>query len=121
MIAAAHASLMGTVAKVSEEVGVDIEITAEHSWDQNPYGEDGVQLARAVADDLGLTSARVMTVAGHDSTNLKDTVPTVMLFVPSVAGISHNLEEFTKDEDLLSGLHHLTEVVRRLAGGALAG
>ncbi|NNV09987.1 M20/M25/M40 family metallo-hydrolase, partial [Geobacillus sp. MMMUD3] len=115
------ASLMGTVAKISEEVGVDIEITAEHSWDQNSYGEDGVELARAVADDLGLASATVMTVAGHDSTNLKDTVPTVMLFVPSVAGISHNREEFTKDEDLLSGLHHLTEVVRRLAGGALAG
>lgn len=121
VIAAAHASLMATVAEVSEEVGVDIEITAEHSWDQNPYAEDGVALARAVADDLGLTSATVMTVAGHDSTNMKDTVPTVMLFVPSVGGVSHSLEEFTKDEDLLSGLHHLTEVVRRLAGGALAG
>lgn len=121
VIAAAHASLMSTVATVAEEVGVDIEITAEHSWDQNPYPAEGVELARAVADDLGLTSAPVMTVAGHDSTNLKDTVPTVMLFVPSVDGVSHSLEEFTKDEDLLSGLHHLTEVVRRLASGALAG
>ena len=61
-----------------------------------------------------------MTVAGHDSTNMKDTVPTVMLFVPSVDGISHSLDEFTKDEDLVSGLRHLTEVVRRLAAGALA-
>jgi acetylornithine deacetylase/succinyl-diaminopimelate desuccinylase-like protein len=66
------------------------------------------------------TSARVMTVAGHDSTNMKDTGPTVMLFVPSVDGISHSLDEFTKDEDLVSGLRHLTEVVRRLAAGALA-
>ncbi|WP_231443888.1 M20 family metallo-hydrolase [Brevibacterium zhoupengii] len=119
VIAAAHDSLMSTVARVREEVGVDIEIVAEHSWDQNPYSEDGVELARSAAQDLGLTSARVMTVAGHDSTNMKDAVPTVMLFVPSVGGVSHSLQEFTKDEDLVSGLHHLTEVVRRLACGAL--
>ncbi|MDN5661759.1 MAG: hydantoinase/carbamoylase family amidase, partial [Brevibacterium aurantiacum] len=37
VIAAAHDSLMSTVARVREEVGVDIEIVAEHSWDQNPY------------------------------------------------------------------------------------
>lgn len=119
MIAAAHQSLMSTVAQVSEAVGVEIEIVAEHSWDQNPYSEEGVELARSAADDLGLTSARVMTVAGHDSTNMKDTVPTVMLFIPSVGGVSHSLQEFTKDEDLVSGLHHLTEVVRRLTAGAL--
>lgn len=119
VIAAAHKSLMSTVAQVSKEVGVEIEIVAEHSWDQNPYSEEGVDLARSAADDLGLTSARVMTVAGHDSTNMKDTVPTVMLFIPSVGGVSHSLQEFTKDEDLVSGLHHLTEVVRRLAAGAL--
>jgi N-carbamoyl-L-amino-acid hydrolase len=42
-----------------------------------------------------------------------------MLFVPSVDGISHNLKEFTREEDLLEGVDHLTGVVRRLAGGAL--
>ena len=120
VIAAAHEKLMATIAQISEDDRVEIEIVAEHSWDQNPYSEDGVELARTVADDLGLTSAKVMTVAGHDSTNMKDTVPTVMLFVPSVDGISHSLDEFTKDEDLVSGLRHLTEVVRRLAAGALA-
>jgi N-carbamoyl-L-amino-acid hydrolase len=61
----------------------------------------------------------VLTVAGHDSTNMKDDVPTVMLFVPSVAGVSHNLDEFTRDEDLLAGVDHLAGVVRRLAAGAL--
>src|SRR5699024_3489103 len=86
----------------SPSAGVEIEIVAEQSWDQHAYSAEGDELARSVADDLGLTSARVMTVAGHDSTNMKDTVPTVMLFVPSVDGISHSLDEFTKDEDLVS-------------------
>ncbi|GAA1198414.1 hypothetical protein GCM10009585_14730 [Brevibacterium paucivorans] len=39
---------------------------------------------------------------------------TVMLFVPSFEGVSHNLNEFTKDDDLLAGLDHLTEVLRRI-------
>ena len=58
-----------------------------------------------------------MTVAGHDSTNLKDHVPTVMLFVPSVEGISHNEAEFTRDEDAVRGVELLTEVARRLVRG----
>ena len=53
-------------------------------------------------------------MAGHDSTNMKDLVLTVMLFVPSFEGVSHNLNEFTKDDDLLAGLDHLTEVLRRI-------
>ena len=119
VIREAHAHLMETVERVSREDRVGIEIVAEHSWDRNPYPEAGVELARAVAEDLDLTHDRVMTVAGHDSTNMKDTVPTVMLFVPSVDGISHNLNEYTRDEDLLAGVDHLAGVVRRLAGGAL--
>ena len=60
-----------------------------------------------------------MTLAGHDSTNMKDLVPTVMLFVPSVDGISHNEHEYTTDEDIVAGLTMLTEVVGRLCDGAL--
>lgn len=121
VIRAAHESLMQTVDRVRREDRVGIEIRAEHAWDQNPYPEAGVELARAVAEELGLTHDRVMTVAGHDSTNMKDDVPTIMLFVPSVAGISHNLDEHTTDRDLVAGVRHLEGVVRRLAQGATAG
>ncbi|WP_053353801.1 M20 family metallo-hydrolase [Leucobacter musarum] len=119
VIRQAHASLQRTIERVQREDRVEIAVTAEHSWDRNPYPENGVELAREVAVELGLTHDRVMTVAGHDSTNMKDTVPTVMLFVPSVAGVSHNLDEFTEEPDLIAGVDHLTGVVRRLAGGAL--
>ena len=120
VIREAHRLLMETVERVQREDRVKIEIIAEHSWDQNPYQESGVELAREIAADLGLTHDRVLTVAGHDSTNMKDEVPTVMLFVPSVEGVSHNLNEFTRDSDLLAGLSALTGVVRKLAQGALA-
>ncbi|MBO1900385.1 M20 family metallo-hydrolase [Leucobacter weissii] len=115
----AYTRVMEVVERVRREDRVEVEIVAEHSWDQDPYPETGVELAREVAEELGLVHERVMTVAGHDSTNMKDAVPTVMLFVPSVDGISHHLDEFTTDEDLLAGVAHLTGVLRRLVSGAL--
>ncbi|MCT1873625.1 M20 family metallo-hydrolase [Brevibacterium luteolum] len=114
VIDSAAKKLQATMAEVEESVGVEIDIVHEHAWDQNPYQPEGTALARSVAEALGLSHGEVLTVAGHDSTNMKDHVPTVMLFVPSVEGISHNLNEFTKDEDLLAGLDHLTEVLRRI-------
>ncbi|GAA1315123.1 M20 family metallo-hydrolase [Leucobacter albus] len=119
VIRGAHERLMAVIERVQRDDRVEIEIVAEHSWDQNPYQEEGVELAREVAESLGLTHDRVMTVAGHDSTNMKDLVPTVMLFVPSVDGVSHNLNEYTRDEDLVAGVEHLTGVIGRLAEGAL--
>ena len=118
---AAYAAVQEAVERVRREVGVDIDVVAEHRWDQNSYPESGVQLAQAVAEELGLSHDRVMTIAGHDSTVMKEAVPTIMLFVPSVNGVSHNLREYTRDGDLISGLAHLTGVVRRLSQGALAG
>ena len=74
-------------------------------------------LAEAAADRAGLSCRRMLTMAGHDSVNLKDVVPTVMLFVPSNAGISHNEAEHTDDADLLNGVTMLTEVVTALLAG----
>ena len=107
------------VAEVSHLDRVTIDTVAEHSWERNPYSAEGVELARVLADRLGMTHDTLMTVAGHDSTNMKDVTPTIMLFVPSHEGRSHNVAEFTSDEDLLSGVRMLTEVIEELALGAL--
>lgn len=46
-------------------------------------------------------------------------VPTVMLFVPSVEGISPNEAEDNRDEDARRGVELLTEVTRRGVRGEL--
>jgi hypothetical protein len=96
---------------------VTINRTYAHTWKGHFYQPEGVELARSVATDLGLASVEVRTRAGHDSTNMKDRVPTVMLFVPSVDGISHAEAEFTHDEDLCRGTHVLTETLARMLQG----
>ncbi|MDQ8702535.1 M20 family metallo-hydrolase [Streptomyces sp. LHD-70] len=104
---------------IEDEADVRVEVRGAHAWGVRPYPAAGVDLARECADSLGLTSRPVYTLAGHDSINMNDVVPTVMLFVPSQDGISHNEGEFTEDGDLCSGVDVLTEVVRRLCEGAL--
>ncbi len=74
-------------------------------------------MARNAAQAVGLEHGVVRTLAGHDSTNMKDIVPTIMLFVPSVEGISHNEGELTQDKDMLAGVRMLSEVLHRVVTG----
>ncbi|MFI6604803.1 M20/M25/M40 family metallo-hydrolase [Nonomuraea sp. NPDC050536] len=62
----------------------------------------------------------MLTVAGHDSTNMKDVAPTVMFFVPSRDGVSHNEQEFTGEADMVTGLDVLEVVLDRLLSGIRA-
>lgn len=45
----------------------------------------------------------------HDATNVARLMPVAMLFVPSIAGISHAFEEDTAEADLVTGLQVLAE------------
>ncbi|MBP2966643.1 M20/M25/M40 family metallo-hydrolase, partial [Acinetobacter baumannii] len=53
--------------------------------------------------------------AGHDSQIFALHVPTAMIFVPSIGGISHNPAEATKTEDLVVGVRALIASLYKLA------
>jgi N-carbamoyl-L-amino-acid hydrolase len=107
------------IAEAEERSRTVVRLELTHHWGLVAYQPQGVVLGIASAERLGFTYTDIMTVAGHDSTNMKDVVPAVMLFVPSVDGISHNEAEYTRDEDSLRGVELLTEVTRRLLRGEL--
>ncbi|MCG2623952.1 M20 family metallo-hydrolase [Arthrobacter sp. I2-34] len=120
VLARAMELLGKAVADAEARSRTEIGLELTHRWGLVAYQPEGVALGIASAERLGFSHTEIMTVAGHDSTNLKDVVPTVMLFVPSVEGISHNEAEYTRDEDAVRGVELLTEVVRRLVRGELA-
>jgi N-carbamoyl-L-amino-acid hydrolase len=119
LLAEADALLRQQFAEIEVKADVRIERRFAHTWTGQSYPPAGVALARAVVDDLGVGAMPVKTRAGHDSTNMKNIVPTVMLFIPSVDGISHAEAEFTRDEDLCTGVDVLTETLARMLDGAL--
>jgi N-carbamoyl-L-amino-acid hydrolase len=105
------------VAAIAEVAEVNVSIDTSSLRPSTSYQLEGVELAEGAAKDLGLSYRRMLTMAGHDSVNLKDIVPTVMLFVPSVDGISHSERELTHDQDLVDGVKMLTETVARMVRG----
>lgn len=84
------------------------------------FPEAGLELADKIAANLGLSARRIRTMAGHDSVAMNTLAPSVMLFIPSVDGVSHCEREFTTDADMVAGMDMLTGVARELVGGALA-
>jgi len=116
---AASDELLAQIPLFEKRANVAIKQVAAHSWGNKDYQRQGVKLAMEACEELGLTHREVMTVAGHDSVNMKDIVPTVMLFVPSVEGISHNEREFTRDEDACAGVDLLARVITKLSLGDL--
>ncbi len=68
-----------------------------------------------VATRLGHSTLRMPSGAGHDAQMLARVCPTSMIFVPSVAGLSHNLAELTHPADLQAGADVLLQVMLELA------
>jgi N-carbamoyl-L-amino-acid hydrolase len=64
---------------------------------------------------LGLKTRRLPSGAGHDAQSMAHIGPMAMIFVPSVAGISHSPRELTRWEDCANGAAVLLETVRTLA------
>jgi N-carbamoyl-L-amino-acid hydrolase len=73
-------------------------------------------IARA-ADELGFTSRRMPSGAGHDAQNLANIAPIGMIFVPSGGGISHSPDEFTSAQDMANGASMLLRTVLAVDGG----
>lgn len=119
IVESARARLMERIAALAKEM--DIAINAK-DFDIRPhryFPEEGLELTEKVASDLGISIRRIQTMAGHDSVALNTMAPSIMMFIPSVDGVSHCEREFTQDEDMASGLKALTRVARELVNGAL--
>ncbi|WP_245873695.1 M20 family metallo-hydrolase [Brevibacterium ihuae] len=117
----ARERLLERFAELGERLGLEI---VSRDFDVRPnlyFPVEGVELVEKTAADLGMGIRRIRTMAGHDSIPLNTVAPTVMMFIPSVDGVSHCEREFTTDEDMVSGLTALVAVLGRMLGGELSG
>jgi N-carbamoyl-L-amino-acid hydrolase len=106
--------IIATAERIGSERGVGVRIERTHHWDDNQYTPELFDVVEEVCIAQGLSHRRLLTVAGHDSTNMKDVVPTIMLFVPSRDGVSHNELEFTEEADLLAGRRTMVGLLEKL-------
>ena len=74
-----------------------------------------VARVEAIAREFDLPVKRLPSGAGHDAQMLAAICPACMIFTPSAGGVSHNIAEYTKPEDLAAGADVLLRLVTELA------
>jgi N-carbamoyl-L-amino-acid hydrolase len=103
----------------------DVEVEWERIWDIEPilFDQRLIELADEAVMEVAGTSHRLPSGPLHDAAEVaRAGVPTVMLFVQSLRGLSHTKLEDTKPEHLelsVQALDRLTDkVISLLANGA---
>ena len=74
---------------------------------------DMVEKAAAASNH---TCRRLPSGAGHDAQMFAPNCPTGMIFIPSTQGISHNINEFSSEQDIAAGMDVLMKVLLELSG-----
>ncbi|MGW7976793.1 allantoate deiminase [Staphylococcus xylosus] len=105
------------VKTVSKQEGVEYDINLWMDEAPTMMDESLVKLVEQAAEQVvGSNDSKMMpSGAGHDSQIFAKYIPTAMLFVPSINGVSHNVSEETDIEDLVKGIEVLKQVLYQLA------
>jgi hydantoinase/carbamoylase family amidase len=108
------ADMLKTAKEASENVAKEEGVTTE--WERLwqiepiPFDEELIELAEGAVNEVAGKSHRLPSGPLHDAAEMARLMPTVMLFVKSLKGLSHTKEEDTPEEDLelsVRALHRL--------------
>ena len=89
--------------RMARQHQVDVEVIPGAGILPSPMDESMLEHLELAASDLGASSLRMPSGAGHDATMLAPLIPSAMMFVPSIGGRSHDISEDTREEDIVLG------------------
>ena len=112
----AESRMANFVADTSASEGVEMQQRSLARFSPVEFDPKITDLIEAVAGDCGYSCQRLPSGAGHDAQMFAPNCPTGMIFVPSQGGISHNVTEFTSQEDIAAGMNVLMQVLTELSG-----
>lgn len=101
--------------RIRAEGQIGIEQRELAKFPAQPFDPELIQAVEDAAKAHGHKVRRMHSGAGHDAQMMATKVPTAMIFVPSVKGISHNPKEFTSDADCTAGADVLLTAALKLA------
>lgn len=107
----AEASMAEKIHAIAAAEQVTIDQRQLARFEPVSFAKDVIEQVEQNAQQLGLSVQRLASGAGHDAGLIAPMAPTGMIFVPSVGGISHNVQEYTAPEDLEAGANVLLRVL----------
>jgi N-carbamoyl-L-amino-acid hydrolase len=111
----AEAKVAAHIAEVAAAERVDVEAKVLARFEPVIFDTGLVDRVEHHAKALDLSHRRMPSGAGHDAQMMQRLCPTAMIFVPSVAGLSHNVKEHTEPDDLIAGAQLLLNLMLELA------
>jgi len=101
--------------KIEQKTGTRISFLAVDAMAKPALTDPAVQdMLEESARDLGLSSLRMPSGAGHDAQEMARIAPIGMIFVPSVGGISHSPREYTHSRDMENGANVLLQAILKI-------
>jgi N-carbamoyl-L-amino-acid hydrolase len=97
-------------ARIATEEDVSVEWKRLWRIEPIPFDDDLISLAEEAVTEVAGQSHRLPSGPLHDAAEMARLMPTVMLFVKSLGGLSHTKDEDTPEEDLelsVRALHRL--------------
>jgi N-carbamoyl-L-amino-acid hydrolase len=97
---------------IAEEEGASVEWERLWQIEPIPFNDELIDLAEEAINEVAGESHRLPSGPLHDAAEMARIMPTVMLFVKSLRGLSHTKEEDTPEEDLelsVRALHRLAQ------------
>jgi hydantoinase/carbamoylase family amidase len=111
------AEMLAAAKEASERIAAEegCEVEWERVWEIEPIPFDAglIDLADEVVEEIAGTSLRLPSGPLHDAAEMARVLPTVMLFVKSLGGVSHTKDEDTPVEDLELSVRALHELTKR--------
>ena len=112
-----HAQLQGLVDQEDRTGPCSARLEALSQSRPAMMAEAPQNALKAAADEIAPGKALVMpSGAGHDAQVVAPHLPSAMMFVPSIGGISHHWSEDTSDEDIRLGAQVYVAAVGRMLG-----
>ena len=118
-LAEAEERLYARAKEVETSDGVTISIRDVEHVLPVKFDPTIVDVIERTAIELGTSSRRMISGAGHDAQLMAAMCPTAMIFVPSRDGISHSPDEYSSPEDLERGANVLLHASLKLANAVM--
>ena len=111
----AEMELANFLVEIANSEGVAISTRYLARFEPVEFHPQVVELISTIAKTHTQAVVHMPSGAGHDAQMFARVCPSAMIFVPSVEGISHNVSEFTSQEDITLGTNILLQVLLQLA------
>jgi len=107
-------------AAIADARGVTVQVDTYWTSPATPFDAACVGMVEDAARQLGYRHERIVSGAGHDAIHLARHVPTAMVFIPCVDGLSHNEKEDALPQDVTAGANVLLHAVLARVGVRVA-